>query len=145
MYSEPGEKSKMELFAKIFDCIQPLAKHFILFVSQSYEYASDKTKQNPGVLSFISQKTRTAVSANLCLNADLSSHYYLAVRQSQIQYMCLSFQIDSPLQLNTYNINQLLFTCSNSSQLLVISLVKVKKSKVNYTVLFYQHYVNDFE
>ena len=59
------------------------------------------------------------------------------VRQSQIQYMCLSFQIDSPLQLNTYNINQPLFTCSNSSQLLVISLVKVKKSKVNYTVLFY--------
>ena len=99
-------------------------------------YASDKTKQNPGVLSFISQKIRTAVSANLCLNAVLSSHYYLAVRQSQIQYMCLSFQVDSPLQLNTY-INQALFTCSNSSQLLVISLVKVKKSKVNYTVLFF--------
>ena len=36
-------------------------------------------------------------------------------------------QIDSLLQLNTYNINQPLFTCSNSSQLLVISLVKVKK------------------
>ena len=46
-------------------------------------------------------------------------------------------QIDSLLQLNTYNINQPLFTCSNSSQLLVISLVKVKKSKGNYTVLFY--------
>ena len=47
------------------------------------------------------------------------------------------FQIDSPLQLNTYNISQPLFTCSNSSQLLVISLVKVKKSKGNSTVLFY--------
>ena len=109
----------------------------MLFVSQGYEYASDKTKQNPGVLSFISQKMRTAVSANLCLNAILSSPYYLAVRQSQIQYMCLSFQIDLPLQLNTYNINQPLFTCSNSSQLLVISLVNIRKSKVNYTVLFY--------
>ena len=51
-YSQPGEKSKMELFAKIFDCFQPLTKHFILFVSQSYEYASDKTKQNPGVFHF---------------------------------------------------------------------------------------------
>ena len=109
----------------------------MLFVSQGYEYVSNKTKQNPSVLSFISQKVRTAVSANLCLNAILSSHYYLPVRQSQIQYMCLSFQIDSPLQLNTYNIDQPLFTCSNSSQLLAISLVKVKKSKANYTVLFY--------
>ena len=73
----------------------------MLFVSQGYEYASDKTKQNPGVLSFISQKIRTAVSANLCLNSILCSHYYLAVRKSQIQYMCLSFQNDSPLLLNT--------------------------------------------
>ena len=49
-------------------------------------------------------------SANLCLNAILSSPYYLGLRQSQIQYMCLSFQIDSPLQLNTYNIYQPLIT-----------------------------------
>ena len=38
---------------------QPLtifAKHFILGVSQGYEYASDKTKQMPGALSFISHK-----------------------------------------------------------------------------------------
>ena len=40
----------------------------------------DKTKQNPGVLSFISQKIRTAISANLFSNSILSSHYYLAVR-----------------------------------------------------------------
>ena len=46
-------------------------------------------------------------------------------------------QIDPPLQLNTYCINQPLFTCSNSLQFLVISLVKVKKSKGNYKVLFY--------
>ena len=54
-------------FAKIFGCNQPLAffaKHFILGVLQGYEYASDKTKQNPGALSFISQKIRTAISAN---------------------------------------------------------------------------------
>ena len=40
-HSEPSETSK---FAKTVDCIQPLtffAKHFILGVSQGYEYASD--------------------------------------------------------------------------------------------------------
>ena len=49
----------MELFAKKVDCIQPLiifVKLFILGVSQGYEYASDKTQQNPGALPFISQK-----------------------------------------------------------------------------------------
>ena len=48
----------MEVFAKIIDCIQPLTileKHFILGVSQGFEYASDKTK-HLGALSFISQK-----------------------------------------------------------------------------------------
>ena len=62
----PIETSKMELFAKIVDCIQPLtifAEQFILGVSHGYEYASDKTKQNPGALSFIPQKIRTK---NLC-------------------------------------------------------------------------------
>ena len=57
----------MELSPKIIDCIQPLtifAKHFILGVSQGYEYASDKAKQNSGALSLISQKIRTATSAN---------------------------------------------------------------------------------
>ena len=73
----------MELFAKIVDCIQSLtifAEHVILFVLQFYEYASDNTKQNPGVLSFILKKIRTAISANLFLNSILSSQYYLAVR-----------------------------------------------------------------
>ena len=40
----------MEFLAKIVHCIQPLtifAKHFTLVFSQGYEYASDKTKQNP--------------------------------------------------------------------------------------------------
>ena len=57
----------MELSAKIVDCIQPLtvfAKHFILGVPQSYESAFDKAKQNPGALSLIPQKFRTAISAN---------------------------------------------------------------------------------
>ena len=57
MYSVPSETSKMELFARMVYCIQPLtifAKHFIVFVSQGDEYASDKFKQNPDVLSFIS-------------------------------------------------------------------------------------------
>ena len=114
------------------------SKHFILFVLQGCEYASDKTKQNPGVLSFISQNIMAATSANLLLDQILFSNYYLAVRhKSHIQYTCLSFQTDSPFQLTTYDFNQSLFTCPNASQLLVISLVKVKKSKVNYAVLSY--------
>ena len=39
-YSEPSETSKMELSAKIVDCIQLLTffvKHFLLGVSQGYE------------------------------------------------------------------------------------------------------------
>ena len=73
----------MDPSSNIVDYIQPLttfSKHFILFVSQGYEYASDKTKQNPCVLSFILQKFRAGISANLFLNSILSSHYYLAVR-----------------------------------------------------------------
>ena len=61
MYSEPSETYKVELSAKIVDCIQQLTifvKHFILDVSQGYEYASDKAKQNPGALSLIPQKIR---------------------------------------------------------------------------------------
>ena len=67
----------MQPSAKIVDCIQPFAifaKHFILFVSQGY----DKTKQYLGV-SFILQKIRTAISANLFLNSIFISYYYLAV------------------------------------------------------------------
>ena len=57
----------MEFSTKIVDCIHLLtifAKHFILGVSQDYEYVSDKAKQNPGALSLIPQKIRTAISAN---------------------------------------------------------------------------------
>ena len=57
----------MAFSTKVVGCIQPLnifAKHFILGVSHGYEYVSDKTKQNPGVLSLIPQKIRTAISAN---------------------------------------------------------------------------------
>ena len=37
----------------------------MLGISQGYEYASDKTKQNPGVLSFVSQIISCPISANL--------------------------------------------------------------------------------
>ena len=70
MYSEPSEASKMEPFAKLVDCFQLLtilAKLFVLGVSQGYEYASDKTKQNPSALTFISQNIRTAITANFFL------------------------------------------------------------------------------
>ena len=76
-YSEPSETSKMDPYSNIVDYIQPLttfSKYFMLFVSQGYEYASDKTKQNPCVLSLILQKYRTGISANFFLNSILSSH-----------------------------------------------------------------------
>ena len=67
----------------------------------------------------------------------LSSHYFLAVRnESQIQSRAFHVKL-IPLAAYYYNINQPLFTCSNSSELLVISLRKVNKLKVNYTVLSY--------
>ena len=57
----------MKVFAKIVDCIQPLtifSKNFILDFLQGYKCDCDKTKQNPGALSFVSYKIRTAISAN---------------------------------------------------------------------------------
>ena len=57
----------MEPFPKIVDCIQPLtifAKHFIVGVSQGYEYTSDKAKQNWDGLSLIAHKVRTVISGN---------------------------------------------------------------------------------
>ena len=83
MYSEPSVTSKMELFVKIVYYIQPLTfftEHFMLFVLKGYEYASDKTKQKSGALSFISQNIRTEISAIFFLNSILSSHYYPAMR-----------------------------------------------------------------
>ena len=62
----------MKPFVKIIYCFKSLAffaKCFILFIRYGYEYATDKSKQNPDVLSFISQRIRNAVSANLFLNS----------------------------------------------------------------------------
>ena len=56
------------------------SEHFILDVSKSYKYASNKTKQNHDALSFILQKSRTAICANLFSNSILSSLYQLGVR-----------------------------------------------------------------
>ena len=49
----------MEPFAEIVDCIELwtiFVEHFTLGVSQGYEFASNKSKQNPGALPFISRK-----------------------------------------------------------------------------------------
>ena len=86
----------IELSSKIVDCIQPFtifAKHFLLGVSQGHEHASDKAKQNPGVLSLIPQKS---YDCNLCkflslLNSTLSSHY-IAVRD----YYVFDFKLIHP-------------------------------------------------
>ena len=81
-YSAPNQTSKIKHCA-IADCIQQLTifvEHFILDVSQGYDYASDKTKRNPGVLSFISQKISIVIFGNLHLNSILYLHCYLAER-----------------------------------------------------------------
>ena len=60
------ETSKMELFANIVGCFQPLiifAKRSMLGISQG-RCASGKTKEKLSALSFISQKIRTAISAD---------------------------------------------------------------------------------
>ena len=44
---EPSQTSKIELFGKIIDCIQPftiIVKRFILDISKVYDSTSDKTK-----------------------------------------------------------------------------------------------------
>ena len=64
----------MELFAKIVDCIQPstiFAKQLILFFSLGFDHVPIKKLNKTGVLSFNSQKIRTAISANLFLNSIL--------------------------------------------------------------------------
>ena len=71
----------MELSAKIVDCIQLLiifAKHFILGVSQGYEYASDKAKQNPGALSLIPQKKLGLLSLQISstFKLNINIEYY---------------------------------------------------------------------
>ena len=74
----------MELFANIFDYIQPLtifAKHSILGVSRG-RCVTGKTKEKLGALSFISQKNW---DCNICrflalLNSVLYSYYYPTVR-----------------------------------------------------------------
>ena len=91
-----------------------LCKHFILGVSQGYEYSSDEAKQNSGGLSLIPQRDSSTISANF-FNLILT----LPCRETLITnsiHACLWFQIDSAMHLNTYVINQPLFTCSNSSQ-----------------------------
>ena len=64
---KPVQHLRWRHFAIIVNCIQTLtifAKHFVLDIFQSYKYASNKTKQNPGVLSLFSQKIKTEISAN---------------------------------------------------------------------------------
>ena len=61
------QNSKMELSAKTIDCIQPFnvfAKHFVLGVSQDFEYVSDKAKENPDASSLLPKEIRTAISVN---------------------------------------------------------------------------------
>ena len=86
--------------------------------SQGYESASDKAKQNPGALPLIAQKLGLQ---SLQIFSTFKFNFIFTLPGGEtllikIQYTCLWFQIDSPMPLNTYDINQPLFTCSNSSQ-----------------------------
>ena len=88
-----------------------------------------KLSKSLGRCHLFHKKSRTTISAvglqsPPLLNSILSSYYYPAMSHFQykfnasgrIQYTCLSFQIDSPMQLNAYGIKQPPFTCLNSSQ-----------------------------
>ena len=69
----------MDASAKLVECIQPLTvftKRSILGISQGFEYVSNKTKQKPTALSFISQELRFVPF----LNSNLSPHYYYVLR-----------------------------------------------------------------
>ena len=109
----------MEIFTKIVDFIQPLtifAKHFILDVLQVYEYASDKTKQNPGHLfhknlGLQSLQISFTFKFNFIFTLLPCGETLLITNSIQVSLISNFFTI----HLNTYDINQPVFICSNSS------------------------------
>ena len=65
-YSEPSKTSNIEPFPNLVECIQPLtifAKHSILGALKG-RYVSGKSKEKFGGFLIISQKVRTAISAD---------------------------------------------------------------------------------
>ena len=86
----------------------------------------DKTKQKPGVLSFISQKSRTEISANFI---------YLHI-------INLPWDINHKFKTHVFHF-KLIHSCSGihiilaSYNFLVQLITTVKKSKGNYTVMFF--------
>ena len=78
--------------------MQPLtifAKHFILVVSQGYEYAFDKTKQMPGALSFILQKIRTAITAWKVSKCAVFSGLYFPLFELNTKIYSVNLRIQS--------------------------------------------------
>ena len=86
----------------------------------------DKTKQKPGVLSFVSQKSRTEISANFI---------YLHI-------ITLPWYMNHKSKTHVFHF-KLIHSCGwihiilASYYLLVQLITTVKKSKGNYTVLFF--------
>ena len=102
----------MELSPKIVDCVQSLsifAKHFILGVSQGYEYASNETKQNPCALS-LKFHIKLALQY-LQISSTFKFNFIFTLTCGETLLITNSihtfflFQIGSPMHLNTYDIN----------------------------------------
>ena len=138
----------MEFFVKIVDWIQPLTiftRDFILGASQGYEYASDKSKQNFGALSLISQKKLRQQSLKIFSIFKFNFIFTLLpcsetlLPRSSMQVPLISNWFTHAVEHIWYKsaiIYQFKLITKITDQLLEISLVKVKKSKVNYAVLF---------
>ena len=131
--------------AKVVDFIQPLTnfeKHFILGVSQGYEYASDKAKQNPGAFSHIPQKIRTGISANffhIYIQYYIHITLWLGILNCQFNTRVSDFKLIHPCSWIHMLISQYLpvQTHHNICRPNFSNFFgKVKKFKVNYTMLF---------
>ena len=115
----------MELFAKIIDCIQPstiLAKHFILGISHGYEYASDKTKQNPGTLS---QEIRK--------NLRKFFHFYIPLYLYIITFRC--DLINHKFNTRVFNL-KLIHPCNWILMILISHYLPVQTHRNNYRPTF---------
>ena len=67
-YSEPSETSKGSFAKRLYLTIDYFCRTLQIICFTGLWICLDKAKQNPGVLSCISQEIKTAISANLFLN-----------------------------------------------------------------------------
>ena len=134
MYSEPSETSKVKLFIKniwLYLSVDYFCKTLHIIFSTGLWKCLDKTKQNSGLLSFISLKIRTAISVNLLLNI-----FYLHIITLPPWDINHKFKI-GVFHFQLIHPSRWIHVILVSHYLPVQTITTVKKSKGNYTVLFY--------